>query len=275
MDASFFSTHASRFGSWGVCFTYGTWFALKGLATAGKLCATGLIFYWQAKEMTVDGERVTFHVYASFGIHFLDVCRRNDWPEREEGISGIILGKQDDIDRVDSSDTDDNDVGDKELAKPLEPSHVYLSNAEVQINSERIPIWQKSKLNFGKDATGGEMDIETVPVHEVEMRQKDLLPVVHPFHRLFQSDWNGRDIVNVIACEGLERVERPETYKQWQFRNVRAGFKQLPLDQELLKQARRLSKCYHDDFWIDEDGNWMLQGWKGKILLAISIWVPA
>ncbi|KAM1040117.1 hypothetical protein ACFX2I_029359 [Malus domestica] len=92
---------------------------------------------------------------------------------------------------------------------------------------------------------------------------------------LFEKAVYGRDIVNVIACEGLERVERPETYKQWQFRNVRAGFKQLPLDQELLKQARRLSKCYHDDFWIDEDGNWMLQGWKGKILLAISIWVPA
>ncbi|KAM1040118.1 hypothetical protein ACFX2I_029360 [Malus domestica] len=40
-----------------------------------------------------------------------------------------------------------------------------------------------------------EMEIETVPVHEVEMRQKDLLPVVHPFHRLFQSDWNGRFLI--------------------------------------------------------------------------------
>ncbi|XP_068341645.1 autophagy-related protein 18h-like [Pyrus communis] len=140
-------------------------------------------------------------------LHFLDVCRRNDWPEREEGISGIILEKQDDIDRIDSSDCDDNDVGDKELAKPFERSHVYLSNAEVQINSGRIPIWQKSKiyfytmspsaageLNFGKDLTGGEMEIEKFPVHEVEMRQKDLLPVVHPFHR-FQSDWNGRHLI--------------------------------------------------------------------------------
>ncbi|KAM0992157.1 hypothetical protein ACFX13_010618 [Malus domestica] len=140
-------------------------------------------------------------------LHFLDVCRRNDWPEREEGISGIILEKQDDIDRIDSSDCDDNDVEDKELAKPLERSHMYLSNAEVQINSGRIPIWQKSKiyfytmspsaageLNFGKDLTGGEMEIEKVPVHEVEMRRKYLLPVVHPFHR-FQSDWNGRHLI--------------------------------------------------------------------------------
>ena len=26
----------NRYGNWGVCFTYGTWFALGGLAAAGK-----------------------------------------------------------------------------------------------------------------------------------------------------------------------------------------------------------------------------------------------
>jgi hypothetical protein len=25
--------------------------------------------------------------------------------------------------------------------------------------------------------------------------------------------------MNVIACEGLDRVEHPETYRQWQVRN--------------------------------------------------------
>jgi hypothetical protein len=28
--------HFHRYGNWGVCFTYGTWFALRGLAAAGK-----------------------------------------------------------------------------------------------------------------------------------------------------------------------------------------------------------------------------------------------
>ena len=28
--------HLHRYGNWGVCFTYGTWFALRGLAAAGK-----------------------------------------------------------------------------------------------------------------------------------------------------------------------------------------------------------------------------------------------
>lgn len=26
----------NRYGSWGVCFTYGTWFGVKGLVAAGK-----------------------------------------------------------------------------------------------------------------------------------------------------------------------------------------------------------------------------------------------
>ncbi|PQQ11730.1 scarecrow-like protein 11 [Prunus yedoensis var. nudiflora] len=87
----------------------------------------------------------------------------------------------------------------------------------------------------------------------------------------------GKDILNVVACEGLERVERPETYKQWQVRNVRAGFKQLPVDQKLLKKVKRMLKFmgYHNDFRIDEDGHWILQGWKGRTILALSFWKKA
>jgi hypothetical protein len=86
----------------------------------------------------------------------------------------------------------------------------------------------------------------------------------------------GRDAVNVIACEGAERVERPETYKQWQVRNKRARFKQLPLAPELVERVKEMvKKEYPKDFVVDEDGKWVLQGWKGRILLAVSCWVPA
>ncbi|CBI31658.3 unnamed protein product, partial [Vitis vinifera] len=40
------------------------------------------------------------------------------------------------------------------------------------------------------------------------------------------------------AQRGPERIERPETYKQWQIRNERAGFRQLPLDQEIVNIAK-------------------------------------
>ena len=39
----------------------------------------------------------------------------------------------------------------------------------------------------------------------------------------FEKEFYGREAMNVIACEGSERVERPETYKQWQVRNIELG----------------------------------------------------
>ncbi|OAY61210.1 scarecrow-like protein 33 [Manihot esculenta] len=91
----------------------------------------------------------------------------------------------------------------------------------------------------------------------------------------FEREFCGREAMNVVACEGMERVERPETYKQWQFRTTRAGFKQLPLDQEVMEKCRdKMKAWYHKDFVIDQDSNWMLQGWKGRIIYASSCWVP-
>jgi hypothetical protein len=91
---------------------------------------------------------------------------------------------------------------------------------------------------------------------------------------LIESALFNREAINVISCEGMERMERPETYKQWQSRNQRAGFKQLPLDQGIMKRAREKVKCYNKNFIIDEDNRWLLQGWKGRILFALSTWKP-
>jgi hypothetical protein len=91
---------------------------------------------------------------------------------------------------------------------------------------------------------------------------------------LIEQNIFGRAVLNVIACEGTDRVERPETYKQWQVRNQRAGLKQLPLNQEVIEIVRgKVKNCYHKDFVIDVDHNWLLQGWKGRILSALSTWV--
>lgn len=95
-------------------------------------------------------------------------------------------------------------------------------------------------------------------------------------HRLLiERDFFGREALNVVACEGTERVERPETYKQWQVRNLRAGFRQLPLNEETVKKARyKVNRCYQRDFLVDEDKKWMLLGWKGRIIFAVSTWKP-
>jgi hypothetical protein len=91
---------------------------------------------------------------------------------------------------------------------------------------------------------------------------------------LIEENLFGRAALNVIACEGTDRVERPETYKQWQVRNQRAGLKQQPLNPDVVQVVRnKVKDCYHKDFVIDVDHRWLLQGWKGRILYAISTWV--
>ncbi|EPS65383.1 hypothetical protein M569_09393 [Genlisea aurea] len=86
----------------------------------------------------------------------------------------------------------------------------------------------------------------------------------------------GREAMNAIACEAAERIERPETYKQWQVRLLRAGLEMLPLKGEITGSIRNTIRSrYHKDFVVDEDGRWLLQGWKGRVLYGLSSWRPA
>jgi hypothetical protein len=41
------------------------------------------------------------------------------------------------------------------------------------------------------------------------------------------------------------------------------------------KVREQVKSSYHKDFLMDQDGQWMLQGWKGRILFAISCWKSA
>ncbi|CAL5389679.1 unnamed protein product [Camellia sinensis] len=92
---------------------------------------------------------------------------------------------------------------------------------------------------------------------------------------LIEREVLAKEALNVIACEGWERVERPETYKQWQVRNLRSGFMQLPFDRDIMLRAtEKVRSSYHKDFMIDEDSQWLLQGWKGRIIYALSCWKP-
>ncbi|KAI3988704.1 hypothetical protein MKX01_027246 [Papaver californicum] len=102
-----------------------------------------------------------------------------------------------------------------------------------------------------------------------------IVPRENPERIIMERDFLGKEAFNIIACEGSERVERPETYKQWQLRNIKAGFMQLPLNTDIMKKSKEQAiSNYHKDFVIDEDSRWLLLGWKGRIIFAISSWKP-
>ncbi|KAI5082510.1 hypothetical protein GOP47_0002253 [Adiantum capillus-veneris] len=106
-----------------------------------------------------------------------------------------------------------------------------------------------------------------------DMIETTVADIENPQRLMLERECLGRDILNIVACEGHERVERPETYRQWQARFQRAGFEPFTLNRSVLKKARNVVKAfYHKDFSVDDDSKWMLLGWKGRIMEGLSAW---
>lgn len=101
------------------------------------------------------------------------------------------------------------------------------------------------------------------------------MPTDNPDRHILDQDIFGREILNIVACEGLERVERSEPYRQWQSRTLRAGFQQRPLNPEIIDRIKATMKNYDRNYGIGEDGSWFLTGWKGHIQHAFAAWEPA
>ncbi|KAL6653993.1 hypothetical protein ACP70R_007458 [Stipagrostis hirtigluma subsp. patula] len=91
--------------------------------------------------------------------------------------------------------------------------------------------------------------------------------------RLLIEQFYGRHIMNIVACEGAERVERHHSYKQWQARSQQARLRQLPIDSNIVQMLKdKVQKECHKYSSLDEDDQWLLMAWKGRVIYALSTW---
>lgn len=89
---------------------------------------------------------------------------------------------------------------------------------------------------------------------------------------VFESEFLGKAILNIVACEGMDVVERVDKYKHWQAVTEEVGFRQLPLDAEIRDKVQVMLKSWHKEYTVAEDSQYLLLGWKGRMLHAMSTW---
>lgn len=86
--------------------------------------------------------------------------------------------------------------------------------------------------------------------------------------------WLGKEIANIVAADGEERMERHERFESWMEIMRSSGFSNLPLSPFALSQAKLLLRLHypsvgyqlrllHDSFFL---------GWMNKPLFSVSSW---
>ncbi|KAJ0976053.1 hypothetical protein J5N97_018018 [Dioscorea zingiberensis] len=92
--------------------------------------------------------------------------------------------------------------------------------------------------------------------------------------QLMSEVYLGRQICNVVACEGADRTERHETLSQWRGRMGRAGFEPVHLGSNAFKQASILLEFFAggDGYRVEEREGCLTLGWHSRPLIATSAW---
>ncbi|KAL1555407.1 DNA topoisomerase 2-associated protein pat1 [Salvia divinorum] len=82
-----------------------------------------------------------------------------------------------------------------------------------------------------------------------------------------------RDVVNIKACEGAERVERHEPHGKWRSRLTMAGFSTHSLSSLVNATIKSLLQNYCDRYSLAERDGALFFGWLNRDLVAASAWM--
>lgn len=81
-----------------------------------------------------------------------------------------------------------------------------------------------------------------------------------------------RDVVNIIACEGADRVERHELFGKWRLRLMMAGFTPCQLSPSVGETIKDMLKEYSPNYRYAESEGALYLGWKNRALATSSAW---
>ncbi|KAM5580427.1 scarecrow-like transcription factor PAT1 [Rosa sericea] len=115
--------------------------------------------------------------------------------------------------------------------------------------------------------------VETLNYYTAMFESIDVtLPRDHKERINVEQHCLAREIVNIIACEGVERVERHELLGKWRSRFAMAGFTPYPLSSLVNATIKTLLKNYSDNYRLEERDGALYLGWKNRDLVASCAW---
>lgn len=80
------------------------------------------------------------------------------------------------------------------------------------------------------------------------------------------------EIVNIVACEGAERVERHEPFGKWRSRFRMAGFSPFPLSSHVNAAIKPLMQKYSDKYTLEERDGALFLGWRNQPVIFSCAW---
>uniref|UniRef100_A0A5B6YM83 Putative scarecrow-like transcription factor PAT1 n=1 Tax=Davidia involucrata TaxID=16924 RepID=A0A5B6YM83_DAVIN len=143
------------------------------------------------------------------------------------------------------------------LVKSLSPKVVTL--VEQESNTNTAPFFPRF--------------LETMNYYMAIFESIDVtLPREHKERINVEQHCLARDIVNIIACEGAERVERHELLGKWRSRFVMAGFTPYPLSSLVNATIKTLLENYCKNYTLEERDGALYLGWMNRDLVASCAW---
>lgn len=94
------------------------------------------------------------------------------------------------------------------------------------------------------------------------------------------KQWYENDVCwkveNVIANEGMQRVERQESKARWVERMTRVGFRRMPFGENAATKAQNLLDvhAFTGWGWKNEQGQDLVLTWKGHNVVFATTWIP-
>ncbi|KAM0937935.1 putative transcription factor GRAS family [Dioscorea sansibarensis] len=141
------------------------------------------------------------------------------------------------------------------------PSMVVLVEQEAEHNSERVAErFVEGLHHYSALFDSVEAVAETGAMGEEERREVE--------------EMVGREIENMVACEGAERVERHEKATKWTVRMERAGFRQGRFWGDTVEEGRRVVEAWAggDGFAVVVEHRCLMICWHDRPLYSISAW---